>query len=67
VSLLGADFVRVEGDKIRSVQGYFDTGALFAGLNSPPVLLNDDRQRCRARSHIRIIRRPVLCLNKLNP
>lgn len=38
-SLLGADFVRVEGDKIRSVQGYFDTGALFAalGLTASPA------------------------------
>jgi len=28
VTLNGADFVRVEGGKIRSVQGYFDSGAL---------------------------------------
>src|SRR6185437_13704217 len=28
ISLPGADFIRVEGDKIRSVQGYFDSGAL---------------------------------------
>jgi steroid delta-isomerase-like uncharacterized protein len=38
-SLRGADFIRVEGDKIRSVQGYFDTGALFdaLGLHASPV------------------------------
>ncbi len=28
VALPGADFIRVEGDKIRSVQGYFDSGAV---------------------------------------
>ena len=28
VALPGADFVRVEGDKIRSVQGYFDVGVV---------------------------------------
>jgi steroid delta-isomerase-like uncharacterized protein len=33
-SLSGADFLRVEGDKIRSVQGYFDTAALFAALGA---------------------------------
>src|SRR5580704_15721644 len=32
VSLPGADFVRVEGDKIRSVQGYFNPGALPVAL-----------------------------------
>ena len=31
-SLTGADFARVEDDKLRSVQGYFDTGALFTAL-----------------------------------
>ena len=32
ISLRGADFVRVEGDKIRSVQGYFDGGAVPRSL-----------------------------------
>src|SRR5215469_1029378 len=32
VTLNGADFVRVEGGKIRSVQGYFDSGALPRAL-----------------------------------
>jgi steroid delta-isomerase-like uncharacterized protein len=32
VSLPGADFIRVEGDKIRSVQGYFNGGALPLAL-----------------------------------
>jgi steroid delta-isomerase-like uncharacterized protein len=32
LSLPGADFIRVEGDKIRSVQGYFDAGAVPAAL-----------------------------------
>lgn len=32
VSLPGADFVRVEGDRIRSVQGYFNAGDLPAAL-----------------------------------
>ena len=32
VALPGADFVQVEGDKIRSVRGYFDSGALPRAL-----------------------------------
>lgn len=32
LALPGADFVRVEGDKIRSVQGYFDAGAVPRAL-----------------------------------
>lgn len=32
VTLPGADFVRVEGDKIRSVQGYFDSGIVPRAL-----------------------------------
>lgn len=32
VTLPGADFVRVEGDKIRSVQGYFDSAAVPRAL-----------------------------------
>lgn len=32
VALPGADFVRVEGDKIRSVKGYFDSGAVPRAL-----------------------------------
>jgi len=32
VTLPGADFIRVEGGKIRSVQGYFDSGALPRAL-----------------------------------
>ena len=32
IALPGADFVRVEGDKIRSVQGYFDAGAVPRAL-----------------------------------
>jgi hypothetical protein len=32
VSLPGADFVRVDGDKIRSVQGYLNAGALPVAL-----------------------------------
>jgi steroid delta-isomerase-like uncharacterized protein len=32
VALQGADFIRVEGDRIRSVQGYFDGGAVPRAL-----------------------------------
>lgn len=32
IELPGADFIRVEGDKIRSVQGYFDSGAVPRAL-----------------------------------
>jgi steroid delta-isomerase-like uncharacterized protein len=32
ISLPGADFIQVEGDKIRSVQGYFDSRALPVAL-----------------------------------
>jgi len=32
VTLGGADFIRVEGEKIRSVKGYFDSGALPRAL-----------------------------------
>ena len=32
VTLPGAAFIRVEGDKIRSAQGYFDSAAVARGL-----------------------------------
>ena len=32
IELPGADFLRVEGDKLRSVQGYFDSGAVPRAL-----------------------------------
>ena len=38
VSLPGADFVRVEGDKIRSVQGYFNAGALPLALGLDVII-----------------------------
>jgi steroid delta-isomerase-like uncharacterized protein len=38
VALPGADFIQVEGDKIRSVQGYFDMGTLSAQLGLQTVV-----------------------------
>ena len=32
ISLPGADFLRVDGDKVRSVQGYFDSAAVSRAL-----------------------------------
>jgi steroid delta-isomerase-like uncharacterized protein len=37
VSLLGAHFIKVEGDKIRSVQGYFDPVAVPKQLGMQPL------------------------------
>jgi steroid delta-isomerase-like uncharacterized protein len=38
VTLPGADFIRVEGDKIRSAQGYFDSAAVARGLGLDVIL-----------------------------
>jgi hypothetical protein len=38
VSLPGADFVHVEGDKIRSLQGYFNPGALPVALGLDVII-----------------------------
>jgi predicted ester cyclase len=38
VTLPGAAFIRVEGDKIRSAQGYFDSAAVARGLGLDVVL-----------------------------
>jgi len=44
IALAGADFARIEGGKILSLQGYFDGGAVPRSLGPPRSALSDSAQ-----------------------